>query len=64
MRYILVFVVHVLLSLSAFAQQDAAQCTQFKTGNFVYSDDSLNAVLIKRKANRQEEIVTKNRCNC
>ena len=59
MRYILVFVVPVLLSLPAFAQEDTAQCTQFKTGNFVYRDDSLNAVLIKRKANRQEEAVTK-----
>lgn len=59
MKSILFLSVHFLISLSAFAQQDTAQCTQFKTGNFVYRDDSLNAVLIKRKANRQEETVTK-----
>jgi len=59
MKYIYVFVVHVLLSLSAFAQQDTAQCLQFKTGVFAYRDDSSNAVLIRRTANRQEETIKK-----
>jgi len=60
MKYIFAFVVHVLLSLTAFAQQDAAQCLQFKTGVFAYRDDSSNAVLIRRTAKRQEETVKKN----
>ena len=42
-----------------FAQADSSLCGQFKTGIFAYRDDSSNAVLIKRSANRQEERIKK-----
>ena len=57
MKLILIFI--FFFSGAVFAQADSSLCAQFKTGVFAYRNDSSNAVLIKRSATRQEELIKK-----
>ena len=47
--------VFLVVCMWGFAQVDSAACIKFRTGRFVYLDDSLQTIIVKRTENKQEE---------
>ena len=55
MKKLLVGIIVLFFGFYSNAQLDSTSCAKFKTGRFVYLNDSSQTVIVKRTAKKQEE---------
>jgi len=55
MKKLLACIAALFFSFYSNAQLDSVSCAKFKTGRFVYLNDSLQTVVVTRTATKQEE---------